>query len=105
MKTSIIAAFYILTSAAVFPAYAMDAPAAYEKCKRCHGNPGWIVPRIGPDLAASKYTYEQFSAQVKKGSNWPGKPPKNFRFRDREMPPVNISDAEIKAIFDYAHSK
>lgn len=87
------------------PALAGGAPKAFKKCKTCHGPLGKNKGKIGPDLATTKYTYEQFVNQVKNGSKWDGKPPKAAGFEKKKMPPQKkLSDEDIKALYDYVQS-
>ncbi len=84
-------------------AFAGDAPATYERCKKCHGTPGqWWSETVGPRLEKTKYTFEQFYNQVTYGSRWEGKPKRAFAYRSREMPmQVGLSDDEIRALYDW----
>lgn len=83
-----------------------DAPRAYQRCIKCHGAPGGLKATIGPDLAKSEYTLDQFIKQVKNGSNWEGKPQMKQKFRKKKMPPLpNITHDQIKALYQYVHKK
>jgi len=79
-----------------------SAPAAYKKCRNCHGTPGGGGTKAAPDLAESELSFEQFRNQALNGSEWEGKPPKNWKYRWKKMPPqVGLSDSDLKALYEY----
>ncbi len=58
--------------------------------------------KLGPDLKTSKYTLEQFQMQVKNGSKWDGRPPKQEKFAKKKMKPVKkVTEDDVKAIYDF----
>ncbi|MGK7344837.1 MAG: c-type cytochrome [Candidatus Nitrospinota bacterium M3_3B_026] len=97
--------FFISLALLAGPALAGGAPKAFKKCKTCHGPLGKNKGKIGPDLATTKYTFEQFTNQVKNGSKWDGKPAKREGFEKKKMPPQKkLSDEDIKTLYDYVQS-
>lgn len=98
------AVFLALVSLALLagPSLAGDAPKAFRKCKTCHGPIGADKGKLGPDLIKESLNFEQFTMQVKNGSNWEGKPPKQAGYEKKKMPPQKkVSDEDIKALYDY----
>ncbi|MGK7346643.1 MAG: c-type cytochrome [Candidatus Nitrospinota bacterium M3_3B_026] len=103
MRTLVATAFSLALMAGA--ALAGDAPAAYKKCKTCHGDVGAGKGKIGPDLVKSSMSLEQFTNQVKKGSKWDGKPAPIAGFEKKKMPPQKkLSDEDIKTLYDYVQS-
>ncbi len=87
-------------------AFAADFPKPYKKCKTCHGIPGEKKKKMGPNLANSKLTLEQFQKQVANGSKWDGKPAKQAGFEKKKMKAVKgVKPDAVKVIYDYVQSK
>lgn len=85
--------------------WAADMPAKYKKCKACHGIPGVMKKKMGPNLAASSMTLEQFNMMVTKGSKWDGRPAKIAGFEKKKMKPQKgLSEEQVKEIFDYVQA-
>ena len=86
---------------AVAPAWA-EAPVVFEKCVKCHGQPGSGGTRAAPDLSESGLTQEQFRKQIKRGSKWKTREMKHPRYRWKKMPAQrNLSDEEIERLYQY----
>lgn len=103
MRTFVVTVFSLVLLAG--PALAGDAPAAYKKCKVCHGDVGADKGKVGPDLAKSGMSLEQFTNQVKSGSKWDGKPAPIAGYEKKKMPAQKgLSDGDIKALYDYVQS-
>ncbi|MBI4667084.1 MAG: cytochrome c [Nitrospinae bacterium] len=74
-----------------------------KKCKTCHDTPGSGKTKLGPDLATSKMTEDQFVKQVMNGSEWAGRPAKMAGFEMKKMMPIKgITDADVKAVYKFA---
>lgn len=87
------------------PSFA-NAPAAFQKCVKCHGKPGGGGTRAAPDLAESKLNHEQFIKQIKKGSRWKTRDMKHPRYRWKKMPAQrNLSDEQVELLYKYIYSK
>ncbi|VAX19192.1 hypothetical protein MNBD_NITROSPINAE01-1428 [hydrothermal vent metagenome] len=99
---AVVVSFVILTA----PAFAADFPKPYKKCKTCHGIPGEAKKKMGPNLANSKLTLEQFKNMVANGSKWDGRPAKQAGFEKKKMKPVKgVKPDDVKTIFEYVQSK
>lgn len=78
------------------------APAAYKKCRTCHGVPGGGGTPHAPDLAEPRLTLDQFKTQVAKGSRWDGKPPKIPEYKYKKMPAqIGVSEADVERIYNF----
>ena len=84
------------------PAYAVDAPKKYRKCKACHGLPGGGKTKWGPDLFASKMNLEQYKKIIKVGSKFAGRPDKMPGFEKKKMNKVRgLTEEDVEEIFNY----
>ncbi len=99
----------ILASLIMSPVTALSKtspPKAFTKCAKCHGAVGHGGTRTAPDLATTKMTFKQFKTQVRHGSGWKGRPPKNPRYRWKKMPAqIGVDDTDLEKIYSFIKSR
>jgi len=99
----------VLVSLMIAPVVAVSKPSrpkVFTKCVKCHGEVGQGGTRAAPDLATTRMTFKQFKTQVRHGSGWKNRPPKNPRYRWKKMPAqIGVDDTDLEKIYSFIKSR